>query len=137
MDRPTIAAFLAKQPLAVEASTAADGRPQAAVVAIVSDDRLEVLFETAPTARKAENFRRDPRIALVVWEGATTVQYEGIVDEPQGEVRDRLLALFYARFPDAETRAESVLYLRARPTWVRYSPFIDGKPAQFELTDFE
>lgn len=136
MDRATIAAFLGKQPLAVQASTASDGSPQAAVVAIVSNDDFEVLFETDPNTRKAENFRRDPRIALVVWEGATTVQYEGIVDEPHGEARDRLLSLFFARFPDAKAREGNVLYLRARPTWIRYSPMIDGKPVQVELRDF-
>lgn len=136
MDRATIAAFLARQPLAVQASTAPDGRPQAAVVAIVANDRFEVLFETDPATRKAENLRRDPRVALVVWEGATTVQYEGTVDEPQGDERARLLELFFARFPDAKARAGSALYLRARPAWIRYSPMIDGKPVQVELTDF-
>lgn len=136
MDRPTIAAFLAKQPLAVEASTAADGRPQAAVVAIVANDRFEVLFETPVDTRKVENLRRDPRVALVVWEGLTTLQYEGTVDEPRGDELEPLLELLLARFPDAKARVGTVTYLRARPRWIRYSPFVDGKPVQVELTEF-
>lgn len=136
MDRETIAAFVAKQPLAVQASTAGDGRPQAAVMAIVSNDRLEVFFETDVTTRKVQNLRRDPRIALVMWEGATTVQWEGVVDEPKAEELERWLAAFYARFPDAQMRGASAVYFRARPTWVRYSPMVDGKPVQVELTEF-
>ncbi|MBI2394137.1 MAG: pyridoxamine 5'-phosphate oxidase family protein [Deltaproteobacteria bacterium] len=136
MDRSTIAAFLAKQTLAVEASTAEGGQPQAAVVAIVSNDRFEVLFETPVATRKVENLRRDPRVALVVWEGLTTLQYEGVIDEPTGEELEPLLQLLFARFPDARARAGSVTYLRARPTWVRYSPLVDGKPVQIELTSF-
>lgn len=136
MDRATVAAFLAKQPLAVEASVASDGRPQAAVMAIVANEQLEVFFETDVHARKVQNLRRDPRIALVVWEGATTVQYEGLVDEPRGEELERLLAAFYAKFPDAQGRGPSAVYFRAKPTWIRYSPMVDGKPVQHELTEF-
>lgn len=134
MDLPTIAAFLARQSLAVEATIAEGGGPQAAVVAIVSNERCEVLFETVAASRKYRNLRADPRVALVVWEGDTTVQLEGVADEASAD--EPLLERFYARFPDARARAGSVVYLRVRPTWVRYSPMIDGKPVQVELTAF-
>jgi len=49
---------------------------------------------------------------------------------------ERLLAAFYAKFPDAQMRGASAVYFRARPTWIRYSPMIDGKPVQHELTEF-
>ncbi len=135
MDQATIVAFLQRQSLAVEA-TIGEGGPQAAVVAIVSNERCEVLFETVAASRKYQNLRRDPRVALVVWEGDTTVQLEGVVDEPDEAERAPLLERYHARFPDAKARAGSVAYLRVRPTWLRYSPMVDGKPVQIELNQF-
>ena len=66
MDRQGLLAFLRKHRLCVQASVAAEGGPQAAVVGYAVSDRLELIFDTLASTRKAENLRRDPRIALVV-----------------------------------------------------------------------
>ena len=59
--------FIRRHRYAVQASVAADGAPQAAVVGIAVSDALEVVFDTLGTSRKAKNLRHEPRMALVVW----------------------------------------------------------------------
>jgi hypothetical protein len=133
-----IFSFIDRHPLAVQASTAFSGAPQAAVIGIVATEELEIFFDTLGTSRKAANLRRDPRIALVIgWnlEEARTVQYEGIVDEPSGAELARLKALYFSRFPDGRDRAKwpDIVYFRVRPTWIRHSDFTGPEPRIVEL----
>jgi hypothetical protein len=79
--------------------------------------------------------RRDPRIALVMWDGACTVQYEGVADEPVGDELAALKRVYFARFPDGRERERSpdIAYFRVRPTWVRYSDFAGPEPTIEEI----
>ena len=54
-----------------------------------------------------------------------TLQYEGIVDKPTGVELEALKAVYYARFPSGPSRLSwpGLVYLRARPTWMRYTDF--------------
>jgi len=121
--------FLRGEPLAVEASVSAVEAPQAAVVGIVVSERFEVFFDTLASSRKMANLRRDPRIAFVLGGSVPgderTVQYEGVADEPTGADLERLKALYFARYPDGRERElqSDIAYVRARPTWIRYSDF--------------
>lgn len=128
--RADVIAFLRANKLAVEASLHADGRPQAAVVGVAVTDALELVFDTLTTSRKYENLRRDPRCAIVVWADATTIQLEGVVDEPTGSERDRLQACYLAAFSDGHERARqpTIAYLRIRPAWIRVSDFSVAPP---------
>ena len=56
--------FMRRHRLAVQASSAANGAPQAAVVGVAVTDRCELVFDTLRTSRKCQNLRHDPRIAL-------------------------------------------------------------------------
>lgn len=140
MTRAELVEFMRGHVYAVEASVAASGAPQAAVVGIVVTDALEIFFDTMDDSRKAANLRRSPRVAFVI--GGThagderTVQYEGIADEPQGAELQRLQALYFERFPDGRERQRlpGCIYLRARPTWIRYSNFGVTPPEIVELT---
>lgn len=116
---------------AVQASVAADGGPQAAVVGVVVSDRFEVFFDTLGDSRKAQNFRRDRRAALVIgWDDHWTIQLEGPVDEPQGADLARLMPQYLAAFPDGVERQSwpKIAYFRVRPTWVRFSDFRGPEP---------
>jgi hypothetical protein len=122
------------QSLAVQASVSPSSSPQAAVVGIVITDEFEAFFDTLDATRKVHNLRRNPRIAFVIG-GLTsgderTVQYEGIADEPVGAELDRLKEFYFARFPDGRARQSwpGLIYVRARPTWVRYSDFNQSPP---------
>ena len=137
MTRAELLSFLRRHRYAVQASTAASGAPQAAVVGIAVTDELEIVFDTLGTSRKAQNLRRDPRIALVVgWDEEQTVQLEGQVDEPTGDELARLKAVYFAHFPDGPEREHwpDITYVRIRPTWARYSDFRpDGKVVDVAL----
>jgi len=138
--RADLLLFIRAHVYAVQASVAASGTPQAAVVGIVVTDDFEIFFDTMDDSRKALNLRRSPGIAFVI--GGThagddrTVQYEGIADEPRGNELERLKALYFDRFPDGRERQRlpGCLYFRVRPVWIRYSNFTPSPPEIVELT---
>lgn len=138
MTKKELLEFLRRHPLAVEASVAADGTPQAAVIGVVVSDELEVFFDTLATSRKYANLKREPRVALVLgWDLAEgcTLQLEGVADEPVGAELERLQQLYFAAFPDGvERRAwPAIAYLRVRPSWLRFSDFRGETPRLVEL----
>jgi pyridoxine/pyridoxamine 5'-phosphate oxidase len=129
MTKNELVAFIRRHRYAVQASTAVDGSPQAAVVGIGVSDALEIVFDTLGTTRKADNLRRDPRIALVVgWDDEQTVQIQGIADEPDGAELARVQAVYFAAFPDGRARASwpHITWFRVSVTWARYSDFRPG-----------
>jgi general stress protein 26 len=139
MKTAALLSFMRTHPLAVQASVSPNGDAQAAVVGIVVTDDFEVFFDTAEETRKVANLRRNPRIAFVI--GGTTigdersVQYEGVVDEPAGDELRRLKDAYFELFPDGRERQHwpGITYIRASPTWIRYSDFNQGPPAIIEF----
>jgi pyridoxine/pyridoxamine 5'-phosphate oxidase len=130
-------AFVRRQRLAVVASAAATGAPQAALVGIAVTDAFEVVFDTLASTRKALNLRRDGRAALVIgWDDEQTVQLEGVADEPGGAALEALKRCYFAAFPDGATRLgwPGITYFRVRPTWIRYSDFRAAPPRIVELS---
>jgi general stress protein 26 len=126
MTLPELVAFLRRHRYAVQASVAAGGAPQAAVVGVAVDDDGRLYFDTLASTRKCENLRRDPRIALVVgWDEEQSAQIEGVAEEPTGDDLARCKRVYFAQFPDGPTREAwpGITYFRVRPTWVRYSDF--------------
>jgi general stress protein 26 len=140
MTTAELLSFMRTHPVAVQASVSADGDAQAAIVGIVVTDGFEVFFDTAEETRKVANLRRNPRIAFVI--GGTTIgdersaQYEGVTDEPTGAELQRLKDLYFESFPDGRDRQNwpGITYIRARPTWIRYSDFNQGPP---EIIEFD
>ncbi len=139
MTREELLGFMREHLLAVEASVAGDGAPQAALVGFVVTEEFELVFDTAASSRKVVNLRRDPRIAFVI--GATTVrdertvQYEGVADEPTGEELEGLKALYFESFPDGRQRSAwpGITYIRARPRWIRYIDINQDPPQTVEF----
>jgi hypothetical protein len=139
MTRAALLQFLRARRYAVQSSVSADGAPQAAVVGIAVSDNFEIVFDTIETTRKAQNLRRDGRIAFVVGslepDAAQTVQYEGVADQPTGGERVRLVDLYLSVFPDGRERQSwpGLTYFRATPSWLRYSDFSADPPEILEL----
>lgn len=136
MDLALIVSFMRRHRLAIEASVSVQTGPQAAVVGFAVSDTGEVVFDTSSSARKCQNLRQDPRIALVVgWDEERTVQYEGIADEPCGAELARLKLLYFSVFPDGRERERwpGITYFRVRPLWLRYSDFTGADPLISEL----
>lgn len=139
MTRAELIAFMRRNPLAVQASVASDGGPQAAVIGYVVTDALELFFDTLSTSRKYANLQINPCIALVVgWdlEEACTLQLEGLADEPTGAELERLQGLYFAAFPDGVERQTlpDIAYFRVRPSWLRFSDYRDAAPKVVELS---
>ncbi|MEU8531125.1 MULTISPECIES: pyridoxamine 5'-phosphate oxidase family protein [Streptomyces] len=127
--------FLRDHRLAVEASVAPNGAPQAAVVGYAVSDDLEIVFDTLETTRKYHNLSTDPRIALVVGWGERTLQIEGLADFPLGPDLARLQEVYFGTYPDGRDRLAwpGITYARVRPRWVRFSDFTQEPPAIEEL----
>jgi len=136
MQREQLIQFLRKYKLAVQASVASDGAPQAAVVGIAVSDQLELVFDTLESTRKYQNLRANPRIALVVgWDHEATAQIEGIVDFPTGPELQRIRDVYFIPYPDGRDRLTwpGITHARVRPTWIRYSDFTRDPPLIVEL----
>jgi hypothetical protein len=140
MTRSELLQFLRGHSLAVQTSVSPSLAPQAAVVGIAVTDDFEVVFDTLDVTRKVTNLRRNPRIAFVVG-GLThgderTAQYEGVADEPVGAELERLKQFYFIRFPDGRARESwpGLIYVRARPTWIRYSDYNQAPPRVVEFS---
>ena len=140
MTRDALLEFMQSEKYAVQTSVSPGGLPQASVVGIAVTDRFEIVFDTLASSRKAPNLRANPAIAFVI--GGTregderTVQYEGTADEPDGGELERLLAVYYARFPEGPERRSwpGLIYVRVKPTWIRYSDYGRNPP---EIIEFD
>ncbi len=142
MNRGTLLQFMRGHRLAVEASVAQSGAPQAAVVGIVVTSRFEIFFDTVESSRKAPNLRRNPKIAFVIGGllpgDERTVQFEGVADEPGGAELARLKRAYFAAFSDGRERQAwpGITYIRATPVWIRYSDYNVDPPliAEFDFS---
>jgi uncharacterized pyridoxamine 5'-phosphate oxidase family protein len=124
--------FLRKNRFAV-VSTINPASPQAAVVGVAVTEALDLIFDTLSTSRKYANLRTDPRVALTVWDGAQTVQYEGVADLPDGADLDACKRVYFEAWPDGPEREKwpDIAYVRVRPRWIRFSDF-GQTPARIE-----
>ena len=132
--------FMRTHRLAVQASCAAEGSAQAALVGIAVTDAFEIVFDTLETTRKARNLRASPRAAFVLggWVDTDerTVQFEGIADEPVGAELERIKMAYFAAWPDGPARTSwpGITYFRIRPNWIRFSDFNCAPPEIAEFT---
>ena len=140
MNRSDLLTFMRIHRLAVQASVSPSGGSQSAVVGFAVSDAFEVVFDTLSTTRKIRNLRFNPAISFVIGgldaDDERTVQYEGIADEPRGPELDRLKALYFAEYPDGRERERwpNLIYIRAHPTWIRYSDWNVTPPMTVEFT---
>ena len=140
ISRDTVLAAMRRERYAVQASVSPDGTPQSAIVGVVVSDELEIFFDTLVTSRKAINLRDRPYAAFVFGstaaDAASTLQIEGVVDEPSGADLARLLELYFAQFPDGRERQQwpAISYWRLRPAWIRYSDYAASPPLIVELS---
>jgi hypothetical protein len=139
VQRAELLAFIRSHRYAVQASVAADGSPQAALVGIAVSDAFEIVFDTVATYRKAVHLAANGRIAFVIGGAADgderTVQYEGIAVRPTESDRDGVLSLYFSVFPDGRQRLAwpGITHFRVTPTWIRYSNYNVNPPEIVEL----
>jgi hypothetical protein len=133
--------FLQSHRLAVQASVSPELRAQAAVVGFAVSDRFEIVFDTVESTRKARNLRSNQHVALVVGGlmpgDERTAQIDGIADEPDGNDLERLKIVYYEAYPDGPNRLSwpGLIYVRVRPTWVRFSDYTVEPPVIVEFDE--
>ena len=129
--------FMKERRLGVIATSGEGNRPEAALMSIAVTPNLEIIFETTAATRKSANLARNPRVSFVIgWQGDRTLQYDGLVDRPQGAEFDRIKAFFLSVFPQ-KTSDEfwpGNDYFRVRPRWIRFSDY--NIPRKIEEFDF-
>lgn len=136
MDEKKMAAFIAyiKEGNRGVLSTAhKEHGPEAAFINLAVGPDFAIVFETLITSRKYRNLQIDPRAALVVGgHGKTTLQIEGLVDEPVETDLDAVISLYYEACPHNISHRDwpGLTYLRLRPRWIRYSDY--GRPWKVE-----
>ena len=136
MTRGELLAFLRRYRLAVEASVAPDGAPQAAVVGIAVSDELELIFDTLASTRNYANLRADPRVALVVgWDDEATAQIDGVAQFPEGEALERARSCYFSVYPDGRERLAwaGITHVVVKPVRVRFSDFRANPPLFVEF----
>jgi general stress protein 26 len=140
MDPKSLLQFLRQHRLAVQSSVSPCNHAQAAVVGFAVSEEFEIIFDALDSTRKVANLRANPRIALVIGGLNTgderTVQYEGLADEPSGSELERLTEVYYQAYPDGQARRSwpGLIYIRVRPTWIRYSDYNQDPP---QITEFD
>ena len=129
MTKEFIYQFIQHQKLAVLATCTGEVGPEAAVVGIAVTRELEIVFDTVTSSRKYVNLQHNPHVALVIgWDNETTVQYEGIAAELNGEGSSAYKETYFDAFPDGRERAETwagLVHFKVTPKWLRYSNFND------------
>lgn len=140
MSRDDLLAFMRKHRYGVVSSVGPQGRPQAALVGFVANDACELFFDSFASTRKVGNLRADPRVAVVIGGmmpgDERTVQYEGVVDEPSGEVLEQFQKQYFADLHDGKRRSKlpGILYFRVRPRWIRYTDYNVSPPRVEEFS---
>jgi general stress protein 26 len=118
-DPASIARFVDGVGCGVVATVAAGGAPEAALVGLAALDDGTLIFNTPDAARKVDNLRAAPRVAVVVTREDVSVQLEGSATLVEGAELDRYGHAYAHRFPGSRAFADGFLVVAVRPDWVR------------------
>jgi len=116
--------FIKKHTLAVLATTAPNGKPEASVIEFSERDNFELIFDTFSTFRKYKNLKRNASVAVVIgWDDNITVQYEGVVEELSGKELQECVKVHIAKCPDTKkfVNQKNIKFFKIIPKWIRYS----------------
>lgn len=136
-----ILGFLQRQKLTVISTTASE-RPESALIAFTETKDLEIVFGTSDETRKYKNLRKNNHVAFVFGlddrDTRTTIQYEGLARELEGDEAEKYSAIHIAKNPGSAKylgdRHER--HFLVQPTWIRYANH-SGDPKdvfEFDIT---
>jgi pyridoxine/pyridoxamine 5'-phosphate oxidase len=129
--------FARRQRLAVLSTVSPAGEPQSALMGVAVTPDFEIVFDTVRTSRKYGNLCAHARVSLVLGcSSETTIQYEGLAQELDGEDLERYLAEYFAAFPEGPERRNwpGMTYFVVRPKWIRYCDYGPRPPARAEFS---
>lgn len=117
-----------------------DGVPQTAAIHVALDEEnFVIVIGTHNNSRKYQNILNNPKSSLVVgFDESTmeTVQMDGTAYVPEGEELERLIDIYYTKFPNARIFKDDPksVHIAFKPTWIRYSHFKAKPPIIEEIT---
>ena len=124
MDAAGLIEYVSAHPGAVVATLGPDGEPQAAYLPVVATAIGELVFDARDDSRKVANIRREPRVAVVLGgEDGTTVQLQGVADEPDGADGERCAEAYRRAFPESSIGAQGIVVVRVTPDWTRFGDY--------------
>lgn len=119
--------------MGVVATTAADGRPEAALVGLAALEDGTLIFDAHLTARKIGNLRRNVRVAVVVGvTGEVSVQLEGSARIAEGVERYELGTAYNSQLPGSRALGEEFAVIAVSVEWVRV---YDAGPVPPKITE--
>ncbi len=132
MDRARVKQFLDDHTLAAMATITPDGEPEVAIVCVARHRELGLVIDTLTDSRKFANLEAHPRVAFALgWgEDMVTVQYEGVIEHPEGAELEAAKQRYFEVWPDGREREAwpNTVYLTVRPTWIRWADYGHGAP---------
>jgi pyridoxine/pyridoxamine 5'-phosphate oxidase len=129
----SLVSFINEEGRGVVATSAPDGRPEAALVGLVALDDGTLLFNTFVSSRKIANLSVRPKVAVVVGTaGALTLQLEGDASEVTDAERSSLEAEFERHAPGSRGIADGLTLVVVVPSWAR---FYDASGDHAEVTE--
>ena len=120
--KETIGNLINQSQLAVLSTVTPENTSESAVIEFSIGDNFELIFDTLPISRKYKNLKDNQNVSVVIgWEPAT-VQYEGIVIEPDGKELGKCKRIHFHKFPDAvKFEKFDMKFFKIIPKWIRYT----------------
>lgn len=118
-----ILAFLDAHNLCVLSTADDKGKPESAVVGFTVHDDFQIIVATSSETRKYANVMVNPQVAVVVWDGTQTLQYEGKAHVLEGKEIAVWQKRHFAKRPESSKYKDdpNESYILIEPTWLRFT----------------
>jgi pyridoxine/pyridoxamine 5'-phosphate oxidase len=123
-DRQRILQFINEHPLMVISTLNSHNMPESAVVGFGETESFELIFGTDINTRKAQNILANGNVSVVIgWDGAGTIQYEGVARKLEGEEVNKYSAIYFEKVPKSRRHKDIAgeTYFLIEPKWLRYT----------------
>jgi uncharacterized protein YhbP (UPF0306 family) len=128
--RAVVQGFLEIQSTLTLATVSPEGKPEAAPLFYVSDDRLNLYWLSSPNSRHSVNLVVHPQVAATIypsvwnWTDIVGLQIEGEA-RPMGDerMREQILILYLRKFqlpPEMDVAISTSTLYQLTPTWIRW-----------------
>lgn len=106
----------------VLATASLTGQTEAAVIEYVPEESGVLYFETSTQFRKYPHLKENPRASIVIHEGLSAVQMDGLVEELPREGNSHAIQLMIEKFGRGTDfyAHEHVVFFKFTPTWIQY-----------------
>lgn len=118
-----ILAFLDAHTLCVLSTADEKGKPEAAVVGFSVHDDFQMIVATSSETRKLANVIVNPQVAVVVWDGSQTLQFEGKAHVLEGKEIAEWQPKHFAKRQGSQKYKDdpNERYILIEPTWLRFT----------------